>query len=84
MTKPLTKKIQQFYDESSLLWERNWGEHMHHGYYGSTGQQKKNRRQAQIDLIEELLSWGKVSEGPNHFRCGLRDWRQYAVSGREV
>jgi tocopherol O-methyltransferase len=30
---------------------------MHHGYYGPEGTLKKDRRQAQIDLIEELLSW---------------------------
>ncbi|MGB3765576.1 MAG: methyltransferase domain-containing protein [Phormidesmis sp.] len=73
MTKPLTEKIQQFYDESSPLWERTWGEHMHHGYYGPTGQQKKNRRQAQIDLIEEMLSWGKVSEAQKilDVGCGI-------------
>lgn len=60
MTATITQKIQQFYDESSPLWERTWGEHMHHGYYGSTGQHKKNRRQAQIDLIEEALTWTDV------------------------
>lgn len=73
MTKPLTEKIQQFYDESSPLWERTWGEHMHHGYYGPTGQQKKNRRQAQIDLIEEMLNWGRVSEAQTilDVGCGI-------------
>lgn len=60
MTATITQKIQQFYDESSPLWERTWGEHMHHGYYGATGQHKKNRRQAQIDLIEEALKWANV------------------------
>ncbi len=60
MTPTIAQKIQQFYDESSPLWERTWGEHMHHGYYGSTGQHKKNRRQAQIDLIEEALKWADV------------------------
>jgi len=59
--KNYTEKIQQFYDESSLLWERTWGEHMHHGYYGLSGQHRKDRRQAQIDLIEELLRWGGVA-----------------------
>ncbi|MGB3297979.1 MAG: methyltransferase domain-containing protein [Phormidesmis sp.] len=57
----LTEKIQQFYDESSLLWESAWGEHMHHGYYGPSGRHRKNRRQAQIDLIEALLKWANVS-----------------------
>ena len=58
---PLTEKIQRFYDTSSPLWEKTWGEHMHHGYYGSNGQHRKNRRQAQIDLIEELLTWANVT-----------------------
>lgn len=51
----LRQQIQQFYDASSSLWEQVWGEHMHHGYYGPYGNWKKPRRQAQIDLIEELL-----------------------------
>jgi tocopherol O-methyltransferase len=62
MTSSLNEQIQQFYDTSSDLWERIWGEHMHHGYYGPTGTLKKDRRQAQIDLIEELLTWAGVSE----------------------
>ena len=51
MSTTLYQKIQAFYDSSSGLWEEIWGEHMHHGYYGATGTQKKDRRQAQIDLI---------------------------------
>ncbi len=57
MTSTLYQQIQQFYDASSGLWEQVWGEHMHHGYYGPDGNLKKERRQAQIDLIEELLDW---------------------------
>lgn len=57
----LQEKIQRFYDASSGLWEQIWGEHMHHGYYGPDGSQVKERRQAQIDLIEELLAWGGVN-----------------------
>ncbi|MEM9540348.1 MAG: methyltransferase domain-containing protein [Cyanobacteria bacterium P01_E01_bin.42] len=56
----LNDRIAQFYDASSGLWEEIWGEHMHHGYYGRSGNYKINRRQAQIDLIEELLDWAKV------------------------
>ncbi len=63
MTSTLYQQIQQFYDASSGLWEQVWGEHMHHGYYGPDGNLKKERRQAQIDLIEELLDWaGTPSE----------------------
>jgi tocopherol O-methyltransferase len=57
----LEQRIAQFYDHSSGLWEQTWGEHMHHGYYGPEGLQAKPRRQAQIDLIEELLTWAQAS-----------------------
>ncbi len=61
MTSTLYQQIQQFYDASSTLWEEVWGEHMHHGYYGPEGNLTKERRQAQIDLIEEFLAWGMES-----------------------
>jgi tocopherol O-methyltransferase len=60
MTATLQQQIQEFYDASSGLWEQVWGEHMHHGYYGADGRDRKERRQAQIDLIEEFLSWAGV------------------------
>lgn len=65
MTSTLIEQIQQFYDASSSLWEQVWGEHMHHGHYGQDGKQKKDRRQAQIDMIEELLQWGASNEKSN-------------------
>ncbi|WP_013320171.1 methyltransferase domain-containing protein [Gloeothece verrucosa] len=61
MTNTLYQQIQQFYDASSGLWEEIWGEHMHHGYYGKAGNRQVNRRQAQIDLIEELLSFANIN-----------------------
>ena len=69
----LEQRIADFYDSSSGLWERIWGEHMHHGYYGRGGKIKLDRRQAQIDLIEELLTWGGVT-GANQILdvgCGI-------------
>jgi tocopherol O-methyltransferase len=73
MSATLYKQIQQFYDASSGLWEEIWGEHMHHGYYGPNGTQKKDRRQAQIDLIEELLNWAEVKTPENilDVGCGI-------------
>lgn len=67
------REIQQFYDASSHLWEQIWGEHMHHGYYGRAGTDKIDRRQAQIDLIEELLNWAKVKKAENiiDLGCGI-------------
>ena len=73
MSSNLYREIQQFYDESSKLWEDVWGEHMHHGYYGKGGQYKLDRRQAQIDLIEELLIWAgvKKTESIIDIGCGI-------------
>ncbi len=73
MTSTLKRQIKEFYDASSGLWEQIWGEHMHHGYYGATGKEKKNRRQAQIDLIEEFLNWGGVGQAEQilDVGCGI-------------
>jgi tocopherol O-methyltransferase len=73
MTSTLQQQIQQFYDASSGLWEQIWGEHMHHGYYGVAGDERKERRQAQIDLIEELLKWGEVHQAEQilDVGCGI-------------
>lgn len=65
MSNSLYQDIREFYDASSGLWESIWGEHMHHGYYGKNGNYKLDRRQAQIELIEELLLWsGYESSNP--------------------
>ena len=73
MNSTLKTQIQQFYDASSGLWEQVWGEHMHHGYYGPNGNEKKNRRQAQIDLIEEFLNWAQVGQSSQilDVGCGI-------------
>lgn len=73
MNSILNQQIQQFYDASSGLWEQIWGEHMHHGYYGPSGTWKKDRRQAQIDLIEELLKWAQVNSAQKilDVGCGI-------------
>ncbi|AFY85859.1 methyltransferase domain-containing protein [Chroococcidiopsis thermalis] len=73
MSATLYERIGQFYDSSSSLWEQVWGEHMHHGYYGTDGKQRKERRQAQIDLIEELLQWADVEQAQHilDVGCGI-------------
>lgn len=73
MTASLYQQIQQFYDASSGLWEQVWGEHMHHGYYGPDGTEPKERRQAQIDLIEELLQWADIQHAEHilDVGCGI-------------
>jgi tocopherol O-methyltransferase len=69
----LNANISRFYDDSSALWEKTWGEHMHHGYYGNDGQQKKDHRQAQIDLIDELIKWGELASAADilDVGCGI-------------
>lgn len=37
---------------------------MHHGYYGADGSRRGDRKQAQVDLIEELLNWGFLGSPP--------------------
>ncbi len=73
MSATLYQQIQEFYDASSGLWEQVWGEHMHHGYYGVDGKLPKDRRQAQIDLIEELIAWLGVTSASNilDVGCGI-------------
>ncbi len=73
MPSTLQQQIQEFYDASSGLWEQVWGEHMHHGFYGSDGKAKKERYQAQIDLMDELLTWGKVQHASQilDVGCGI-------------
>jgi tocopherol O-methyltransferase len=73
MTSTLNQQIQQFYDASSGLWEQIWGEHMHHGFYGTHGTEQKDRRQAQIDLIEELLRWINLQQATRilDVGCGI-------------
>ncbi len=62
MSNNLYQDIREFYDASRGLWEDIWGEHMQHGYYGRNGNYKLDRRQAQIELIEELLLWAGYNE----------------------
>ncbi|MEO0867350.1 MAG: methyltransferase domain-containing protein [Cyanobacteria bacterium J06642_11] len=80
---PLTDRIQQFYDESSRLWEQVWGEHMHHGYYGVDGHRPVDSPQAaQRDLIEELLCWSHV-DAPQSILdvgCGIGGSTLYLAS----
>lgn len=56
----LNQRIAGFYDASSGLWESAWGAHMHHGHYGPAGDETKDHRRAQVDMIEALLDWGDV------------------------
>ena len=71
MSSDLYQNIQTFYDQSSALWERTWGEHMHHGYYGPNGtHHKQDRCQAQIDLMDQLLRWAAVEQATTILDAG--------------
>lgn len=66
----LNDRIRSFYNQSTQLWLDTWGRHMHHGYYGTDGKTKKNAQQAQIDMIEEMLRWGKVDNAMSILDAG--------------
>ena len=59
----LNERIARFYDDTSPLWLEVWGDHMHHGYYGPDGSATdKPRREAQLDLIEELIDFARLDQ----------------------
>lgn len=66
----LNKNIARFYNRSTQLWLDVWGEHMHQGFYGKSGREKKDRRQAQIDLISELINWAAIEKADNVLDAG--------------
>ena len=63
--------IAGFYDRSSKLWEDVWGEHMHHGYY--IPEDRTDHKQAQVDLIDEVLKWAGVDKATKvvDVGCGI-------------
>ncbi len=58
----LNQRIAKFYDDSSPLWLEVWGDQMHHGYYGPNGDVAKPRREAQLDLIDELIAFAQLDQ----------------------
>lgn len=65
MWKQLQKGIAEFYDESSSLWEKIWGDHMHHGFYNPNASDVSlsDHRAAQIRMIEEALKFASINSG---------------------
>ena len=59
----LKKGIAELYDESSGMWEKLWGAHMHHGFYdpGASVVAAADHRMAQVRMIEEALAFGGVT-----------------------
>lgn len=70
MQDTLNQRIKHFYDRSTPIWLDTWGEHMHHGYYGADGSEQKDHRQAQVDLVEEMLRWGGVEKAKRILDAG--------------
>ena len=69
----LNEGIANFYDKSSGLWERMWGEHMHHGFYDSNSTARISREQAQIDMIDNVLKFAGVTTASSmvDVGCGI-------------
>lgn len=67
---PLNERIRAFYDASTPLWLNTWGEHMHHGYYGATGQATPADQEAQVALIEVLLEQAGVQSAAQILDAG--------------
>ena len=60
----LKKGIAEFYDESSGVWEKIWGEHMHHGFYDPDDKASlSDHLSAQIRMLEEALRFAGVTDG---------------------
>lgn len=61
-TRTLQEGIADFYDASTGVWVEIWGDHLHHGYYeDNSWRSLKQHREAQVRMIEEVLSWADVS-----------------------
>lgn len=59
----LKKRIAEFYDESSGVWEDVWGDHMHHGFYDPHVHPSiSDHRSAQIRMIEEALRFAGIPD----------------------
>ena len=67
----LNARIAAWYDGFSAAWENAFGEHFHHGFYGSD--QKKSLYQAQNDMVTELLRFGNVTSAQKilDLGCGI-------------
>jgi tocopherol O-methyltransferase len=67
-------QVGNFYDATTMLWEKYWGEHLHHGYYDPhVSIQEQNDRQAQVLLIDKMIEWAHL-QTCHHFLdvgCGV-------------
>ena len=58
--RPSTRRIQEFYDTASPLYQKLWGGHIHHGYF-RTGRESKE--QATEGLIKFLAEKSSLKSG---------------------
>eukprot|EP00435_Cladocopium_sp_Y103_P034163 s26_g8.t1 len=57
----LQQGIADFYDASTGVWVEIWGDHLHHGYYeDNSWRSLEQHQEAQVRMIEEVLSWAEV------------------------
>lgn len=66
----LEQRIRRLYDDTTQGWVDVWGEHLHHGHYGPSGQARKDHLQAQVDMVDEVLDWAGVTEAARVLDAG--------------
>lgn len=69
----LSDQIEYFDNIFTEIWEQVWGAHMHHGYYGPDGKNPQDPRQAQTELVEQLIQWAQIQNAHNilDVGCGI-------------
>ena len=68
--RPSTRRIQEFYDTASPLYQKLWGGHIHHGYFRTGRESKEQATEALIEFLAEkssLKSGAKVLD----VGCGI-------------
>lgn len=59
--KKIIQDIEHFWNKVSLGWLKIWGQHIHHGYYGSNDIQTSTPKHAQEILIEKICQYLTIS-----------------------
>ncbi|CAJ1434820.1 unnamed protein product [Effrenium voratum] len=77
----LQEGIADFYDASTGVWVEIWGDHLHHGYYeDNSWRSLQQHREAQVRMIEEVLTWAADGEKPQNILdvgCGVGGSSRY-------
>ena len=62
----VSEEIQEFYQDMTLVWEKMWGTHFHHGFYdpGVTAPSTAENRASLVRMVEEALRFAGVSDDP--------------------